>query len=120
MRPGREPDRREQHDEPASAVPLPSGAGVEPLLVEAGATPAVVCESPGHALVCVLVGAGIGMAVGPEMVAAMAPTPLSVRRLEPAAFRRTISVVHHGDRASGAAATLCALLRGGFRRAAGQ
>lgn len=79
----------------------------------------MVCESPGHALVCVLVGTGIGMTVGPEMVATMAPTPLSVRR-EPAAFRRTISVVHHGDRASAATATLCALLRGGFGRAAEQ
>ncbi|MET8328170.1 hypothetical protein [Streptomyces sp. NPDC005181] len=54
----------------------------------------------------------------PEMVAAMSPTPLSVRRLEPAALRRTTSVLHHGDGASGAAATLCALLRGGFGRAA--
>ncbi|MEW2487297.1 hypothetical protein [Streptomyces sp. NPDC048411] len=33
------------------------------------------------------------------------------------AFRRTISVVHHGERASGAAAMLRALLHGGFGRA---
>lgn len=98
----------------------PSRRGVENALIEAGATPAVVCESPSYALVCALVSAGIGLAVVPEMVAAMLPTPLSLRRLEPAAFRRTISVVHHGDRASGAAATLCALLRGGFGRAAAQ
>ncbi|MFF0289918.1 LysR family transcriptional regulator [Streptomyces sp. NPDC005262] len=104
----------------SSAPAHPPRQGVENALAEAGATPAVVCESPGYALVCALVSAGIGMAVVPEMVAAMAPTPLSVRRLEPAAFRRTISVVHHGDRASGAAATLCALLRGGFGRTAGQ
>lgn len=104
----------------SSAPSHPSRRGVENALAEAGATPAVVCESPGYALVCALVSAGIGLAVVPEMVAAMSPTPLSVRRLEPAAFRRTISVVHHGDRASGAAATLCALLRGGFGRAAAQ
>lgn len=47
----------------------------------------------------------------------MSPAPLSVRRLEPAAFRRTISVVRHGERVSAAAATLCALLRGDFGRA---
>ncbi|MFB6776134.1 MULTISPECIES: LysR family transcriptional regulator [unclassified Streptomyces] len=101
----------------SSAPAHPPRRGVENALAEVGATPAVVCESPGYALVCALVSAGIGMAVVPEMVAAMSPTPLSVRRLEPAAFRRTISVVHHGERASGAAATLCALLRGGFGRA---
>ncbi|MEV0492355.1 LysR family transcriptional regulator [Streptomyces atratus] len=101
----------------SSAPAHPPRRGVENALAEAGATPAVVCESPGYALVCALVSAGIGMAVVPEMVAAMSPAPLSVRRLEPAAFRRTISVVHHGERASAAAATLCALLRGGFGRA---
>ncbi|MET7492581.1 hypothetical protein [Streptomyces sp900116325] len=60
------------------------------------------------------------MAVVPEKVAAMASTHLSARRLEAAPFRRTISVVHHGDRASGRAATLCALPRCGFGRAVGQ
>ncbi len=85
-------------------------------LAEAGATPAVVCESPGYALVCALVSAGLGVAVVPEMVASMAPAPLSVRRLEPASFRRTISVVHRGERSSAAAATLLALLRSGFGR----
>ncbi|WP_371604301.1 LysR family transcriptional regulator [Streptomyces sp. NBC_01220] len=102
----------------SSAPTHPPRRGVESALAAAGALPAVVCESPGYALVCALVSAGIGMAVVPEMVAAMSPTPLSVRRLEPASFRRTISVVHRGDRASPAAATLQALLRSGFGRAA--
>ncbi|MFF1647729.1 LysR substrate-binding domain-containing protein [Streptomyces sp. NPDC058240] len=101
----------------SSAPTHPPRRGVEQALAEAGATPAVVCESPGYALVCALVSAGIGMAVVPEMVAAMSPTPLSVRRVDPASFRRTISVVHCGDRASAAAATLQALLRSGFGRA---
>ncbi|MER6119617.1 LysR family transcriptional regulator [Streptomyces sp. NPDC001743] len=102
----------------SSAPTHPPRRGVESALAEAGALPAVVCESPGYALVCALVSAGIGMAVVPEMVAAMSPTPLSVRLLEPASFRRTISVVHRGDRTSAAAATLRALLRSGFGRAA--
>ncbi|WP_442817662.1 LysR substrate-binding domain-containing protein [Streptomyces sp. NBC_01591] len=102
----------------SSAPTHPPRRGVEQALAEAGATPAVVCESPGYALVCALVSAGIGMAVVPEMVAAMSPTPLSVRRLDPASFRRTISVVHRGDRASAAAATFQALLRSGFGRSA--
>uniref|UniRef100_UPI00386FF4FE LysR family transcriptional regulator n=1 Tax=Streptomyces sp. I8-5 TaxID=3104277 RepID=UPI00386FF4FE len=89
----------------SSAPTHPPRRGVEQALAEAGATPAVVCESPGYALVCALVSAGIGMAVVPEMVAAMSPTPLSVRRLDPPSFRRTISVVHRGGRASAAAAT---------------
>lgn len=102
----------------SSAPTHPPRRGVESALAEAGATPAVVCESPGYALVCALVSAGLGAAVVPEMVAAMSPTPLAVRRLGPAAFRRTISVVHRGDRATGAAATLTALLRSAFGRAA--
>ncbi|MFJ1899837.1 MULTISPECIES: LysR family transcriptional regulator [unclassified Streptomyces] len=102
----------------SSAPAHPPRRGVESALAEAGALPAVVCESPGYALVCALVSAGIGIAVVPEMVAAMSPTPLSVRRLAPAAFRRTISVVHRGDRSSAAAATLRALLRSGFSRSA--
>ncbi|WSG79584.1 LysR substrate-binding domain-containing protein [Streptomyces sp. NBC_01718] len=80
----------------------------------------MVCESPGHGPACALVGAGIGMAMVPEMVAATARTHLSARGLEAAPLRRTISVVHPGDRASGPTATLCALPRDGFRRAAGQ
>ncbi|MFE4451169.1 LysR family transcriptional regulator [Streptomyces sp. NPDC056796] len=101
----------------SSAPAHPPRRGVERALAEAGATPAVVCESPGYALVCALVSAGLGVAVVPEMVAAMSPTPLAVRRLEPAAFRRTISVVHRGDRNTAAATTLMALLRSGFGRA---
>ncbi|MFD7862368.1 LysR family transcriptional regulator [Streptomyces sp. NPDC059783] len=102
----------------SSAPAHPPRRGVERALAEAGALPAVVCESPGYALVCALVSAGIGMAVVPEMVAAMSPAPLSVRRLEPAAYRRTISVAHHGERSSAAAATLRSLLRSGFGRGA--
>ncbi|MFJ8924200.1 DNA-binding transcriptional regulator, LysR family [Streptomyces sp. LamerLS-316] len=101
----------------SSAPDHPPRRGVERALAEAGATPAVVCESPGYALVCALVSAGIGVAVVPEMVAAMSPAPVAVRRLEPAAFRRTISVVHRGDRNTPAATTLMALLRSGFGRA---
>ncbi|MEU3834440.1 LysR family transcriptional regulator [Streptomyces microflavus] len=102
----------------SSAPAHPPRRGVESALAEAGATPAVVCESPGYALVCALVSAGLGVAVVPEMVASLSSTPLAVRRLEPADFRRTISVVHRGDRATAAAATLLALLRSGFGRAA--
>ncbi|MEV3930538.1 MULTISPECIES: LysR family transcriptional regulator [unclassified Streptomyces] len=101
----------------SSAPEHPPRRGVERALAEAGATPAVVCESPGYALVCALVSAGLGVAVVPEMVAAMSPAPLAVRRLEPADFRRTISVVHRGDRNTAAAKTLMALLRSGFGRA---
>ncbi len=103
----------------SSAPEHPPRRGVERALAEAGATPAVVCESPGYALVCALVSAGLGVAVVPEMVAAMSPAPVAVRRLEPAAFRRTISVVHRGNRNTAAAATLMALLRSGFGRASG-
>ncbi|MBT2425785.1 LysR family transcriptional regulator substrate-binding protein [Streptomyces sp. ISL-112] len=76
----------------------PPRRGVESALAAAGATPAVVCESPGYALVCALVSAGLGVAVVPEMVASLSSAPLAVRRLEPAEFRRTISDVHRGDR----------------------
>ncbi|MFE7485271.1 LysR family transcriptional regulator [Streptomyces sp. NPDC057552] len=100
----------------SSAPAHPPRRGVEGALAEAGATPAVVCESPGYALVCALVSAGLGVAVVPEMVASLSSAPLAVRRLEPAAFRRTISVVHRGDRATAAATTLLALLRSGFGR----
>ncbi|MET9926130.1 MULTISPECIES: LysR family transcriptional regulator [unclassified Streptomyces] len=102
----------------SSAPAHPPRRGVESALAAAGAAPAVVCESPGYALVCALVSAGLGVAVVPEMVASLSATPLAVRRLEPAEFRRTISVVHRGDRATAAAATLLALLRSGFGRAA--
>ncbi|MFE8006996.1 LysR substrate-binding domain-containing protein [Streptomyces sp. NPDC057418] len=67
-----------------------------------------------------MVSAGLGVAVVPEMVASMSPAPLAVRRLEPAAFRRTISVVHRDDRDTAVATTSRALLRGGFGRAGAQ
>ncbi|WP_028815171.1 LysR family transcriptional regulator [Streptomyces flavidovirens] len=102
----------------SSAPSHPARQGVEAALAAAGATPAVVCESPGYALVCALVSAGVGVAVVPEMVAAMAMTPLGVRALEPAGLRRTISVAHRPGEASPAADTLRALLRGAFGRAA--
>lgn len=89
---------------------------MEAALAAAGPTAAVVCESPGYALVCALVSAGLGVAVVPEMVAAMATTPVGVRALEPAGLRRTISVVHRPAGASPAADTLRALPRGAFGR----
>ncbi|MEU9012457.1 LysR family transcriptional regulator [Streptomyces sp. NPDC048479] len=101
----------------SSAPSHPPRKGVEGALARAGATPAVVVESPGYALVCALVSAGLGVAVVPEMVAAMAATPLGVRQLEPADFRRTISVAHRGEESSPAADSLRALLRGAFGRA---
>ncbi|MFF3397390.1 LysR family transcriptional regulator [Streptomyces sp. NPDC002659] len=101
----------------SSAPSHPPRKGVETALARAGATPAVVCESPGYALVCALVSAGIGVAVVPEMVAAMSATPLGVRQLDPADFRRTISVAHRGEESGPAAESLRALLRGTFGRA---
>jgi hypothetical protein len=47
----------------------------------------------------------------------MAATPLGVRPLEPAAYRRTISVAHRGEESGPAAESLRALLRGAFGRA---
>ncbi|GAA2936190.1 LysR substrate-binding domain-containing protein [Streptomyces enissocaesilis] len=103
---------------PISSAPShPPRQGVEAAPAAAGATSAVVCESPGYALVCALVGSGLGGAVVPEMVAAMATTPVGVRSLEPAGLRRTISVAYRPGGASPAADTLRALLRGGFGRA---
>lgn len=103
----------------SSAPAHPPRKGVEGALARAGATPSVVCETPGYALVCALVSSGLGVAVVPEMVASMSVTPLGVRQLEPAAFRRTISVAHRGDESGPAAASLRALLRGAFGRATG-
>lgn len=103
----------------SSAPSHPPRKGVEAALASAGMTPAVVCESPGYALVCALVSAGLGVAVVPEMAASMAATPLGVRQLEPAAFRRTISVAHRGEESGPAAESLRALLRGAFGRACG-
>lgn len=96
----------------SSAPSHPPRQGVEAALTAAGATPAVVCGSPGYALV----SAGLGVAVVPEMVAATM-TPVGVRSLEPAGLRRTIPVAYRPGEASPAADTLRALLRGAFGRA---
>ncbi|MEU1281436.1 LysR family transcriptional regulator [Streptomyces sp. NPDC005805] len=101
----------------SSAPSHPPRRGVEGALTAAGARSAVECESPGYALVCSLVSAGIGVAVVPEMVAAMSAAPVQSRRLEPAAFRRTISVAHRGVESGAAARSLRALLRASFGRA---
>ncbi|MET9375735.1 LysR family transcriptional regulator [Streptomyces sp. NPDC002992] len=102
----------------SSAPDHPPRRGVEGALARAGATPSVVCRTPGYALVCALVSAGLGVAVVPEMVAAMASSPLGVRTLEPTSFRRTISVAHRGEQSGPAARSLRALLRAGFARGA--
>ena len=96
----------------------PSRAGVEAALARAGATPSVLVETPGYALVCALVSAGLGVAVVPEMVGRTAVTPVGVRQLEPGDLRRTISVAHRTDEAAPAADAFRALLRGAFGRAA--
>ncbi|MFC5200075.1 MULTISPECIES: LysR family transcriptional regulator [Streptomyces] len=95
----------------------PPRQGVEAALARVGATPAVRVESPGYALVCALVSAGLGVAVVPEMVARTAATPVGLRLLEPGDLRRTISVVHRTDRQAPAAEAFRALLRGVFGRA---
>ncbi|MGW0737789.1 LysR family transcriptional regulator [Streptomyces sp. NPDC002851] len=103
-----------------SMAPLhPRRRGVEATLARAGATPSVVVETPGYALVVALASAGLGAAVVPEMVARMATTPVSTRRLDPGDLRRTISVVHRADATEPAADTLRALLRGAFGRTGG-
>ncbi|WP_392970135.1 LysR family transcriptional regulator [Streptomyces sp. LN245] len=95
----------------------PPRQGVEAALARAGATPAVLVETPVYALVCALVSAGLGVAVVPEMVAATAATPVSARLLEPGDLRRTISVAHRADVTVPAADAFRALLRGAFGRA---
>ncbi|MEV8022287.1 LysR family transcriptional regulator [Streptomyces sp. NPDC086554] len=97
----------------------PPRHGVESALTRAGASPSVLVETPGYALVCALVSAGLGVAVVPEMVARTAATPVGVRPLEPGNLRRTISVVHRSDGSHPAADTFRALLRGAFGRSAG-
>ncbi|TGB14201.1 LysR family transcriptional regulator [Streptomyces sp. MZ04] len=97
----------------------PPRHGVESALARAGASPSVLVETPGYALVCALVSAGLGVAVVPEMVARTAATPVGVRPLEPGNLRRTISVVHRADGSHPAADTFRALLRGAFGRSAG-
>ncbi|MFF1629731.1 LysR family transcriptional regulator [Streptomyces sp. NPDC058272] len=99
------------------APDLPARQGVEAALARAGATPSVLVETPGYALVCALVSAGLGVAVVPEMVAATAATPVGTRRLEPGELRRTISVVHRTAEAAPAVDAFRALLRAAFGRA---
>ncbi|MFJ2766498.1 LysR family transcriptional regulator [Streptomyces sp. NPDC087300] len=97
----------------------PPRQAVERALARAGATPSVVVETPGYALVCALVSAGLGIAVVPEMVARTAATPVGTRLLEPGDLRRTISVVHRTDDPGAAAHSFRALLRGAYGRSAG-
>ncbi|MGW0536738.1 LysR family transcriptional regulator [Streptomyces sp. NPDC003032] len=96
----------------------PPRRAVERALARAGATPAVVVATPGYALVCALVSAGLGVAVVPEMVARTAATPVGMRLLDPGELRRTISVVHRADESNAAADSFRALLRGAFGRSA--
>lgn len=94
----------------------PNRHEVEAALAAAGASVAVRCESPGYAVVCALVSAGLGVAVVPEMVAEGSVTPLGIRRLDPPELRRRISVVYRTGGGIPAADTLRALLRGAFGR----
>ncbi|MFB7500461.1 LysR family transcriptional regulator [Streptomyces sp. NPDC056161] len=95
----------------------PARRGVESLLAAAGATPSVLVPTPGYAVVCALVSAGLGVAVVPEMVARTAVTPVGVRALEGGEMRRTILVAHRADEVAPAADAFRALLRGAFGRA---
>lgn len=97
----------------------PARHGVKRALARAGATPAVLVETPGYALVCALVSAGLGVAVVPEMVARTAATPVGMRFLDPGDLRRTISVAHRADESNAAADSFRGLLRGAFGRRAG-
>ncbi|MFE0509410.1 LysR family transcriptional regulator [Streptomyces sp. NPDC058964] len=90
---------------------------VEALLVAAGAAPALLVPTPGYAVVCALVSAGLGVAVVPEMVARTAVTTVGVRPLEGGELRRTISVAYRADGVTPAAEAFRALLRGAFGRA---
>jgi DNA-binding transcriptional LysR family regulator len=91
--------------------------GVESALAAAGATPSVLVATPGYAVVCALVSAGLGVAVVPEMVARTAVTPVGMRALEAGELCRTISVVHRSGATTPAADAFRALLRGVFGRA---
>jgi DNA-binding transcriptional LysR family regulator len=95
----------------------PARQGVEAVLARAGATPSVLVPTPGYALVCALVSAGLGIGVVPEMVARTAATPVGMRLLEPGDLRRTISVAYRPDETAPAADAFRALLRGAFGRA---
>jgi DNA-binding transcriptional LysR family regulator len=93
---------------------------VEEALARAGAAPSVLVATPGYALVCALVSAGLGVAVVPETVARTAATPVGRRPLEGGELRRTISVVCRAEEETPAAGAFRALLRGAFGRAAHQ
>ncbi|MER6737177.1 LysR family transcriptional regulator [Streptomyces puniciscabiei] len=95
----------------------PARRDIEALLSEAGATPALLVPTPGYAVVCALVSAGLGVAVVPEMVARTASTPVGVRPLEAGRLHRTISVAYRPDESTPAADAFRALLRGAFGRA---
>ncbi|MEU6671879.1 LysR family transcriptional regulator [Streptomyces sp. NPDC046727] len=95
----------------------PARREIEALLAGAGATPALLVPTPGYAVVCALVSAGLGVAVVPEMVARTATTPVGVRHLEDGRLRRTISVAYRADETNPAADAFRALLRGAFGRA---
>ncbi|MEU9735483.1 LysR family transcriptional regulator [Streptomyces sp. NPDC048002] len=95
----------------------PARQGVEAVLARAGATPAVLVETPVYALVCALVSAGLGVGVVPEMVARTAVTPVGTRALEGGELRRTISVARRAEGAGPAVDAFRALLRGAFAKA---
>lgn len=95
----------------------PARQGVETALARAGAAPSVLVATPGYALVCALVSAGLGVAVVPEMVARTSATPVGMRSLSEGELRRTISVVHRAGEPAPAADAFRALLRGAFGRA---
>ncbi|WP_086558815.1 LysR family transcriptional regulator [Streptomyces africanus] len=95
----------------------PSRQGVEAALARAGASPSVLVPTPGYALVCALVSAGLGVGVVPEMVARTTVTPVGVRPLGAGELRRTISVAYRGEEAAPAVEAFRALLRGAFGRA---
>ncbi|MGD3110982.1 LysR family transcriptional regulator substrate-binding protein [Streptomyces sp. YGL11-2] len=76
----------------------PNRRAGEAALAAAGASVAVRCESPGYAVVCALVSAGLGVAVVPEMMATGSVTPLGIRHLEPPELRRRISVAYRPGR----------------------
>jgi DNA-binding transcriptional LysR family regulator len=95
----------------------PSRQGVEAALARAGASPSVLVSTPGYALVCALVSAGLGVGVVPEMVARTSVTPVGMRPLGAGELRRTISLAYRGEEAAPAVEAFRALLRGAFGRA---
>ncbi|MCD9899647.1 LysR family transcriptional regulator [Streptomyces sp. MT29] len=102
----------------SSAPAHPPRRGVESALAAAGATRRWCASRPATRWCAHWSARGSAWRWCRRWSRRCSATPLAVRRLEPAEFRRTISVVHRGDRATAAAATLLALLRSGFGRAA--